>query len=247
MNVSWMMVCEGEVKGQVMIHRSDHLPPANFQTAKKVLAELYRNLPQPQSFYCQCPLRWPYADLKACSYYQDISSFTFSAAITTFEHLYPMARFKHKLTQHPHIKQLMHKACPRKNRGCLRTHIPLYKAFEADMIHIRPVIQKLNQLRGTKWFALTPLSRHQASQKRYHCQIKFSGDHFYPPDRIKGEIARIMLVLHKKYASIALFSDQEIDRFQSWSAASPLNPPESILTRQIIAHQDDPLYKEFQD
>ena len=211
----------------------------SYSRSKQLLTAMYTNLPTPRSFYCNCPLRWPQVDLKACLYYQDISAFSPTQPLVEFEHLYPMARLKQKLSQQPRLAKLIAHTCPQTKRSCLRTQLSVYKSFEADMLHIRPVIKQLNRLRSAKWFALSPLKPRPTSQHRYHCQIKFSHHQFYPPDRIKGDIGRIMLMLDRKYLSLKLFEPHELIIFDNWSRADPLTTTESRLLNQILTYQQD--------
>lgn len=221
----------------ITIHRGGGGTHTSYQQAKELLKHFYLNQATARSFYCNCSIRWPYLDLKSCWYHQDISAFVPTEAVVEFEHLYPMARFKRKLTAQPHLTRLIEAACPDQSRSCLRTKIPLYKSFEADLIHIRPVVKQLNRMRGTKWFQLTPLDPAAPQQRRYHCELSFRRDTFDPPSRVKGDIGRMMLILHRKYASLQLFEPQEVMSFQNWHQHDPITTAERQLLKYILAEQ----------
>ena len=212
---------------------------SRYAKSQKILAQIF--LTESQTFYCGCAMRWPRVDLASCSFYQDISAFFPAEPITEFEHLYPMARFKQRVGK---VLNLHPAACPKAKRGCLRSHVPIYASFEADMVHIRPVVKKLNRLRGSKWFATKDIPPPRPLTIRHHCQIRWDQQHFYPPDRIKGDIARIMLTLARKYDSLPLFDPHEIATFKNWSAADPLTQQEAWITQKIAISQGDPLPKD---
>lgn len=212
---------------------------SRYTKSKTILAQIF--LTESQSFYCGCAMRWPRVDLASCSFYQDVSAFFPAKPITEFEHLYPMARFKQRVGKVIHLHPA---ACPKATRGCLRSHVPIYASFEADMTHIRPVVKKLNQLRGSKWFATKDIAPPRPLAIRHHCQIRWDQQYFYPPDRIKGDIGRIMLTIARKYDSLPLFEPHEITTFKNWSAADPLTQQEARIIQKIAIAQGDPLPKD---
>lgn len=177
---------------------------------------------------------------------QDLPYLQNNTSTIEFEHIYPMARLKTKLLHIPRYRALITAYCPSKKRSCLRSHLPVFSAFEGDIIHIRPVIKQLNRHRATKWFFLEKITTKDVTTKRYHCQISFSKKHFYPPHAIKGDIARMMLLLEHKYKMLPLFSKEEITIFQNWAFMDPYHQEEHKTMAMILTAQQEkiPLHLE---
>ena len=99
------------------------------------------------------------------------------------------------------------------------------------MFNIRPVIKKLNRIRGTLWFALKPLSSSQAPSHK--CSFRIHNKRFHVPHHIKGDIARVMFYLQKNYPSWELFDEADQLTFKQWNQQDPLTAAEALILRDI--------------
>ncbi|MCY4443706.1 MAG: endonuclease [Proteobacteria bacterium] len=204
---------------------------SSFSSAKRYLKDIYKYIPT--SFYCGCPLKMPYAHVEKCSLWQNYAFYEPKTTVE-FDHLYPMQRLKERL-QHK-IGPLMRSMCPTLGRKCLTKKIKLFAHFESDMFNIRPVVKKLNRLRGSKWFNFAEMLA-SSSKATYKCSISFQDKTFSPPPQTRGDIARMMLYLHEAYATYELFSSQEITTFKQWHKQDPMAEKEGYIIRQIAKKQ----------
>lgn len=176
----------------------------NFYQAKKELVKIYKQLPEPTSFYCNCPLTINKqnqfrVDLKSCGY--EVRKQEKRAKRIEFEHIMPAYDFGHQLQC---WQQGGRKNCTKDKR---------FNQMEGDLHNLVPAIGEVNGDRANYKFSAWKQEPYQYGS----CDIivDFKGKRVNPPKTRRGEISRAYLYMSDKY-NIKL-SNQQRQLFEIWN------------------------------
>lgn len=203
---------------------------SSFAAAKKQMREVYGVIDR--SFYCHCKITFPVIDIVSCDL-KDRIVFKDRYASLAYEHVVPAALLKKKLLR---VSNTIIGAsnCLGFSRRCFRRGSELFKSIEGDLHNIRPVVGRLNLLRGDK--KITNLKK---MSSRHKCNFKVSKLKFEPPDFVKGDVARIYLYMDKKYPELSLLNDGQKTIFKSWSLLDKVDVVERAINKRIMLIQGD--------
>lgn len=119
-------------------------------------------------------------------------------------------------------------AGPGGNReNCERTD-PNAQAMLFDLHNLAPSIGQVNALRLNDRYADLPDDTSDFGS----CPIEDSSGLFEPPDRLKGDVARVWLYMQQRHG--VEIPPAELEMFTEWAAADPVSPWESEREKQIF-------------
>lgn len=204
--------------------------PRTFKEAKQSARYVYRQLQPLQSFYCQCNVRYQgkklIPDLKSCQY--KIRKNTNRAQRIEWEHIVSAWEMGHERNCWKNAKGSSRRYC-RKNDASFRL-------MEAELHNLVPAIGEVNGDRSNYTFGLV---RH--SQTHYGtCPVKinFKKRIVEPPQRIRGNIARIYFFMEKKHG--LTINHHQKQMFKLWSKLDPVDNQECerdrLIARKIGYH-----------
>lgn len=208
-------------------------PNLGFVASKLKMPSIYFGVTE--SFYCSCALSLPYVDVSNCAVKQNIG---FYKAVETvqYEHVVPASLVKKKLEVLRFIGPYQHN-CLKKSRKCSLKASQIFRAFEGDMHNIRPIVAKLNTLRGSKDMGFIGGRRAQKG-----CGFRYTEKLFEPPDKRKGDVARIYLYMNDKYRELSILSKIDRKIMLEWSRRDPADRLERLINERIFKQQGDENY-----
>lgn len=193
-------------------------PPKSFNSAKRILKEIYAD--NPQSFYCGCDY---YA--KGKKLFPDHASCGFSprknakrAKRIEWEHVMPAWEFGHQLQC---WQDGGRKAC-KKN--------PRFKRMEADLHNLVPAIGEVNGDRSN--FGFTQLSGEPRVYGQCDMEVDFKRRKVEPVEHRRGDIARTYFYMRDQYG--VRISRKQEQLFNAWAKLDPVDQWE-IQRNQMIA------------
>lgn len=179
--------------GLLLLLSLDALAMADFKEAKRVLLEIYRELPEATTLYTNCDITYRhgyyYPDLQSCGY--RIQADAKRAKRIEIEHIVPAYVFGH--TESCWLNQR------RKGRENCQHTSASFNRMEGDLHNLYPSIGEVNNLRGH----LPPAELHEQSDGRYGANIDLVIDarrgFFQPPPAARGIVARAYLYMEHTY------------------------------------------------
>ena len=105
--------------------------------------------------------------------------------------------------------------------------------MQADMYNLFPAIGTVNAVRGNKRYSALPGS----SPKFGSCKARVDGDHFEPPDRAKGQVARASLYMEDAYKPRFRLSREQKRLLTAWDKQFPVTEWECRRAKRIEALQ----------
>lgn len=201
--------------------------PSTFSTAKEISTRLY-NTHHLESFYTETQLapaksnltlklrmvKSPYQGKKYVSRGQKIE----------WEHIVPASWFR---TASPYIAEAWNNGNPKcvtssgntyKGRKCAEKVSFLFNKMEADMYNLVPVIGALNALRSDKPFGIIDGEMREFGET-LDVEINRNMIEVMPSKR--GDVARIMLYMNKKYRITFPDHSNTIEMLKQWDAQDP--------------------------
>lgn len=176
--------------------------PTNFDEAKRTMPGIMRQLKDPATLYCGCPLFFErnryYPDLASCGY--QVRKDPKRAARIEAEHIMPAWEFGHQ------------RACwaqGRRAQCSLQDHD--FQKIEGDLHNLYPAVGEVNGDRSNFRF-----SDWNAAPMYGKCEmaVDFKGRRAQPPARSRGIISRTYLYMSETY-DIRL-SDAQRRLFEAW-------------------------------
>jgi len=189
-------------------------PPNNFDSAKKMAADLFSN--HRVTLYCGCSYSVENkVDLKSCG--MDTAAPIARANRIEWEHMMPAEHFGryHKCwTEQLCVNDSNGKAY--KGRKCCEKIDADFRRKEAELYNLWPAVGAVNQERSNYTFTVIPNKR-----GFYGCEFDADKDKKLaePPDRAKGIVARANLFMADKYK--IEFSKEQRDLFNTWNKKFP--------------------------
>ena len=202
----------------------------SFGQSKVIMENIYRDIER--SFYCGCRLDLPQIIGKGCNAVQELGGQQGMIPLE-YEHVLPASVFKEALIKN--METLVFNAkCVSRSRRCMKMAETSFSILEGDLHNIRPVIGKLNRLRGNKQAYPIENELHRSG-----CGFKLNKKYFEPPDNVKGDIARIHLYMDYKYASLDLISKRQKKIYHHWHKIDPPSQIERKINKRIKVLQGD--------
>lgn len=115
-----------------------------------------------------------------------------------------------------------------KGRKCAEKVNIKYRRMQADMYNLFPAIGAVNALRSNKQYSALPGSTSTFGS----CPAKIDGRRFEPPDRAKGQVARVALYMADSYPQYQL-SRQQRQLFTAWDKLFPVDIWECTRSKRI--------------
>ncbi len=202
----------------------------NFATAKKALAAFYAALPQPETFYCHCPIFRErngkmYPDIEACmdegARFNPKDERTFRIEV---EHIMPAWEFGHQMQ------------CWRYHgRDYCQETSPKFNEIEGDLWDLVYAVGFVNKRRS--YYRFSEWNAPKGSFGRCPMTVDSSFRQVQPPEYTRGLIARTYLYMAEKY-NIKL-SNQQYRMYQVWDKRYEPNRFECLRAAFIEQVQGD--------
>ncbi|MDF3819012.1 endonuclease [Leptospira sp. 96542] len=199
----------------------------NFQSAKKFLRRIYKQIPN--DFYCGCKFE---KDLNQMGRYRILSescgldSRTGSnrALMVEWEHIVPAHQFGHQRECWTK-KDCTHSGKSLRGRKCCSATDPIFSEIEGDLHNLVPAPGEINNDRANFSFGEIP------GEKRAYglCdfEVDFKNKVAEPKESIRGDIARIYFYMEKQW-NIPIPKDKR-KLYESWHK---LDPPDTFEIRK---------------
>lgn len=197
-----------------------------FSVAKKNLNQLYKNLDDPRTFYCNCQIDYtiskkPTPNLRSCGYktYKQPKR----AKRIEYEHIVPASWLGQQLQCWQHGGR----------KGC--SHNKTFQVREGDMHNLVPAVGEINADRSNYRYGLLPNKKQSHYGK---CPFYVSNNKprlVEPPVYTRGFIARATLYMKERY-QISLSKAQE-RLMQSWHKQYAPTRFECLRNKKIAAIQ----------
>jgi deoxyribonuclease I len=111
---------------------------------------------------------------------------------------------------------------------------PEFQRFEGDLHNLRPTVGELNADRSDKLYGVVTTRR----DKNYgRCTFYTNTSVAEPPDKVKGDLARITLYMNQKYNLVLPYDYLKL--MDRWSKDDPVNDAERTLNQRIKVLQGD--------
>ncbi len=152
-----------------------------------------------------------------------------------WEHAVPAENFGRAFSEwrDGHPECVNRKGHPFKGRRCAEKVNVEYRYMQADMYNLFPAIGTVNAVRGNKLYSVLPGS----SPKFGSCKARVDGDHFEPPDRAKGQVARASLYMEDAYKPRFRLSREQKRLLTAWDKQFPVTEWECRRAKRIEALQ----------
>jgi deoxyribonuclease-1 len=118
---------------------------------------------------------------------------------------------------------------------CCREKDPVFRAMEADLHNIVPMIAELNADRSNFQYGDV-----RGEDRLYGaCDVEIDRSHqmIEPPESVRGDIARIHLYMRDVYGDELPLTPAEVQMFEQWHAADPPDAWEVDRNRRIATIQ----------
>ena len=195
--------------------------PDNFHKAKRASASIYRS--HLKSFYINADLisvkhKLTFADNPYTS-----MKHAYRGGNIEWEHVTPASWFvtadkgiyKAWKTGHP---KCIKKGKKFKGRKCAGKVSQIFRKMEADMYNLVPANGALNALRSNNNFGIIPGEAREFGAK---VDFEITGDIVEPMPSIRGDIARIMIYMHRKYGVIFPNHNSTMRMLDLWDMEDP--------------------------
>lgn len=200
-------------------------PPADFNAAKKIAAEIFKR--HPVTLYCGCSYQEKHIDLTSCNMHSAIP--IARANRLEWEHMMPAEHFgrSHRCWYEKMCKNKKnHKAY--RGRKCCKKIDASFRQQEAELYNLWPAVGSVNQARSNYHYGVL-------HNKRGFYGCEFERDKQLrlaePPDRAKGIVARANLFMAQRY-NLTLSKEQQ-DLYQQWHKQFPPDPWELQWGREV--------------
>lgn len=200
----------------------------SFAQAKRHLREIYEH--HPVTLYSQCVYGQDKAvDYTAC-HYQPRRPDKRGKRIE-WEHVVPAAAFGRSFAawRDGDPACVNNDGRPFRGRHCAAKVSDTYRRVEADLHNLFPEIGEVNAMRSN-----LPMGAVAAkSAPLAGLRAKIGGGVFEPPNRVKGDVARVHLYMDAAYPELHLLSPQRRKLFVAWSLQDPVDAWECERSARI--------------
>ena len=179
-------------------------PPRTFPEAKKIAWKLYAG--HETTFYCGCGYQGNRVDLESCGYQPRKNANR--AGRVEWEHVVPAWVIGHQ-------RQCWQNG-GRKN---CTANDPVFSTAEADLHNLVPSIGEINGDRGN--FALGMLSDKPSQYGACPMVVNFKQKTAMPPERARGDAARIYLYMADRYQLRLSNLDRRV--YEAWNRQYPIS------------------------
>lgn len=221
------------------VFNAEKIPPVSpnesghsFPKVKKHLAEIYAD--RRETFYCGCSFdENGKVDRDRCGYVP--ASEGARAQRMEWEHVVPAHAFGQSFPSwregHPQCVTQAGKAF--RGRPCARKVDTAYRAMEADMHNLYPVIGELNERRSNYSMGLIPGEPRAFGA----CDFEVADRKVEPRPEVRGDIARTYLYMDLAYPGRGILSRKNRKLFEAWDEQDPVDRWECERARRIARIQ----------
>jgi len=203
----------------------------NFNKAKKnMYSKVFNN--SGETLYCGCQWSRKKVDLASCGlegYFP--KKYRKRALRTEAEHIIPASwllkvnkKFRQCVIDAKELKQSPRKYCQK--------HDEDYKKAHNDLVNLYPAVGQINANRSNKPFLDTLKTTKNTYGK---CTVENGSRGFVPPDRRKGDIARVAFYMSQTYGVI--YSKRQLSLFEKWDKLDPISEGERAHNTNVIRVQ----------
>ena len=192
----------------------------NFTEAKKIMPKLWKQLGNPKTLYCGCPLHFE------CGY--KVRKNAKRAARIEAEHMMPAWEFGHQMDC---WRQGGRKKCTLKSSQ--------YQKAESDLHNLWPALGEVNGDRSN--FQYSDWNAEPGMYGKCEMVVDFKSRRAQPPKEARGIVARAYLYMAARYD--VRLSDAQRKLYESWNRTYAPNADECLLNRLIerVQGNDNPL------
>lgn len=198
-----------------------------------------------QSFYCGCSITRTGdssgdVDLASCNY-QSPGNLN-RARRLEWEHIVPAS----KLGQGRACWTTGLPACTNAQgivepgRSCCEMADPIYQMMASDPVNLAPAIGEVNAARSDTPYGMVERAQSTAFGPTCGMYVDGSAGYAEPPDRRKGDVARVMAYMSKAYGLTVPAKDADL--YVQWMAQDPVSDEERAINAAIAAqgHRANP-------
>ena len=177
------------------------------------------------TFYCGCHFSKisQKLDLSTCSYFGEKER----ATDLEWEHIVPISVIGGKLQSWREGDQLCGEM---KGRSCSQKVSQLFNIIESDLYNLVPVNGGLNQIRSNYG-----LSNGDSNLKL--CGASVSGGKFTPPERLKGDVARVYLYMNHAYPGFGIINSTNRSLIELWNQEDSISYEECARAQKVMKVQ----------
>ncbi len=118
---------------------------------------------------------------------------------------------------------------------CCREKDPVFRAMEADLHNIVPMISELNADRSN--YAYGEIPREERLYGACDVEVDRAKRMIEPPESVRGDIARIHMYMRDVYGDGLPLTPEELQMFEQWHAADPADAWEVDRNKRIAEIQ----------
>lgn len=191
-----------------------------YQRAKRLMARVFAG--NEVTLYCGCRYRGKSVDHASCGY-EPIRPGG-RADRMEWEHVVPAWAFGQSFPEwrEGHPDCIDSRGRPYKGRKCARMASRQFRLMEADLYNLQPVIGEVNGLRGHYGMGMVPGERRRFGE----CDVEIEGRKIEPRPKIRGDIARTYLYMHRAYPGRGIVSKKNRRLFEAWDREDPVDQGE---------------------
>lgn len=205
---------------------------SSFEQAKKNLYEkVYKNPADRKTFYCGCTYNDKNeVDLKSCGY--KVRKNEDRAKRIEAEHVFPAYQFGNFLACWREPEKICSEGVT--GRACCNKTEPKFEMAHNDLHNLFPAIGEVNGDRSNYNWGMIPDSK-QAVYGKCEMKIDSSINRAEPPNRVKGDIARVYFYMAATYGFNLSRQDRQL--FTAWDKQDPVDAWEIERNKRIAAIQ----------
>ncbi|TDJ06481.1 MAG: hypothetical protein E2O68_04940 [Deltaproteobacteria bacterium] len=122
---------------------------------------------------------------------------------------------------------------PFKGIECARKVDELFRRMEGDLYNIVPAIGAVNAIKKGQ----VPAEVHTFVPQFGSCDLKIIGNHFDPPNYVKGDVARIYFYMESAYPGKIQLPPNTKKLLERWSRLDPVSKEECMRAQKISKRQ----------
>ena len=194
---------------------SDSAFALSFSSAKTSLASSVYGT-KGQTFYCDCSYQAKSIKSKKCGILT--KKLKKRQKRLEWEHIVPAHAFGFSFEEWRDHK----KVCGKKSkspRKCARKKNKLFKQMEGNIFNLVPSIGAVNGLRSNYSFVNSVPKEFELCKDG----LRVNKRKATPPDRVKGNIARIYMYMNERYPGRGIIGKKKKTMFQEWNLSDPID------------------------
>lgn len=204
----------------------------SFGAAKSHLKEIYGN--KNKTFYCNCKYQKK-SIKKSCKL--NIKKFKKRKKRLEWEHIVPAHAFGQSFESWRNSSKVCGYKVNRKgrkkkvsSRKCAKSKSKVFRFMEADLYNLVPAIGAVNALRSN--FSMSDFPKKGKRKPLCSTGLNIYDRKIYPPQIVRGDIARIYLYMNSTYPGRGIISRKNKPLFEAWSKLDPIDLEECTIYKK---------------